>query len=312
MLAGTDMQRVEGTSTDTLIPPGLRVGGGSQFQQGTFVQFDGGSGPSRVFLGARQQFTGRGTKFFSPNGGFSVGKGIWRVRGSVYRSFRAPTLNELFRDFRAGNAETRANPDLRPETMFGAEAGLDVIGEHGRLGITWFRHDIDNVITNVTLSTTPALISRQRRNAAEALARGIDVTWERRFASYWRGELGYLFSDSQFSTGPRVPQVPRHSGMAQLTFLRDGTLASAGIRAFSNQFEDDLNRFLMGGFATVQVAVRQRIARGLSAQFAVDNLLDREYAVGVTAPAAANLPPLYAIGAPRLVRAGLRWDGPLR
>ena len=276
LLAGADMQRVEGTSTDTLIPAGMRVGGGSQFQQGTFVQFDGGEGPAKIFLGARQQFTGRGTQFFSPNGGFALGRGIWRVRGSVYRSFRAPTLNELFRDFRAGNAETRANPELRPETMFGAEAGVDVVGEHGRLGITWFRHQITNVITNVTLSTTPALITRQRQNAAEALARGMDLTWERRFASSWRGEVGYLFSDSRFSTGARIPQVPRHSGMAQLTFLREGTLASAGIRSYSHQFEDDLNRFLMGGFATVQLSVRQRITRGLTAQLAVDNLLDRE------------------------------------
>jgi outer membrane receptor protein involved in Fe transport len=312
LLAGADMQRVEGTSTDTVIPSGERVGGGSQFQQGTFVQFDGGEGPARVFLGARQQFTGRGTKFFSPNGGFSYGRGIWRVRGSVYRSFRAPTLNELFRLFRAGNAETRANPDLRPETMFGAEAGVDIVGELGRFGMTWFRHEIHDVITNVTLSTTPALITRQRQNAAEALARGVDLTWERRFASHWRGELGYLFSDTRFSTGLRVPQVPKHSGMAQLTFLREGTLASAGIRSYSLQFEDDLNRFLMGGFATVQISLRQRIKRSLSAQFAVDNLLDREYVVGVTAPAAANLGPLYAIGAPRLWRAGLRWDGPLR
>jgi outer membrane receptor protein involved in Fe transport len=268
----------------------------------------------KLFLGARQQFTGgqTDTNFFSPNAGFSVGKGVWRARGSVYRSFRAPTLNELFRDFRAGNAETRSNPDLRPETMFGAEAGVDIVGEHGRFAFTWFRHEIDNVITNVTLSTTPALITRQRQNAAEALARGIDLTWERRLISNLRGELGYLFSDSRFSTGLRIPQVPRHSGIAQLTFAREGTLASAGLRVFSNQFEDDLNRFIMGGFATVQVAMRQRVAGGLSAQVAIDNLLDREFAVGVTAPAAAGLPPLYAIGMPRLWRAGLRWDGRVR
>jgi outer membrane cobalamin receptor len=312
LLAGADMQRVEGTSTDTLVPTGTRVGGGSQFQQGTFLQFNGGEGPFKIFLGARQQFTGRGTHFFSPNGGFSLGKGIWRVRGSVYRSFRAPTLNELFRDFRAGNAETRANPNLRPETMFGAEAGLDIVGELGRFGMTWFRHQIDDVITNVTLSSTPTLISRQRQNAAEALARGVDLTWDRRFASNWRGELGYLFSDTRFATGLRVPQVPRHSGMAQLTFLRDGTLASAGLRGYSHQFEDDLNRFLMGGFVTLQASVRQRITGGLSALFSLDNMLDREFVVGVTAPAAANLGPLYAIGSPRLWRVGLRWDGPLR
>jgi outer membrane receptor protein involved in Fe transport len=312
LLAGADMQRVEGTSTDTLVPTGQRIGGGSQFQQGTFIQVDGGAGPAKVFLGARQQFTGRGTRFFSPNAGLALGRGFWRVRGSVYRSFRAPTLNELFRDFRAGNAETRANPELRPETMFGAEAGLDVVGEHGRIALTLFRHEIDNVITNVTLSTTPQLISRQRQNAAEALVRGVDLTFSRGFGSYWRGEAGYLFSDSRFSTGPRIPQVPRHSGMAQLTFSREGTLVSGGFRSFSHQFEDDLNRFLMGGFATLQFVARQRITGGLSAQFAADNLLNREYVVGVTAPAAGSVSPLYAIGAPRLWRAGLRWDGPLR
>ena len=100
--------------------------------------------------------------------------------------------------------------------------------------------------------------------------------------------------------------------MAQLTFSREGTLVSGGFRSFSHQFEDDLNRFLMGGFATLQFVARQRITGGLSAQFAADNLLNREYVVGVTAPAAGSVSPLYAIGAPRLWRAGLRWDGPLR
>jgi outer membrane receptor protein involved in Fe transport len=221
-------------------------------------------------------------------------------------------LNELFRDFRAVNAETRANPELSPEKTFGAEIGFDLAGEHGRFAVTAFRNDIDDVITNVTLSTTPQLILRQRDNAAEALSRGFDVSWEGRLTSSWRGDVAYLFSDSRFSTGLRVPQTARHSASAQLTFAREGTLASAGLRAFSNQFEDDRNQFLMGGFATVQAAVRQRIAGSLSAQLAIDNLLDREYAVGITAPAAAGLPPLMTIGAPRLWRVGLRWDGALR
>ena len=36
-----------------------------------------------------------------------------------------PTLNELFRPFRAGADATAANPDLDPERLAGAEAGLD-------------------------------------------------------------------------------------------------------------------------------------------------------------------------------------------
>src|SRR5204863_117670 len=37
------------------------------------------------------------------------------LKGSAYRSFRSPTLNELYRSFRLGNTLTTANPFLRSE-----------------------------------------------------------------------------------------------------------------------------------------------------------------------------------------------------
>ena len=77
----------------------------------------------------RHQFTGQDTTFISPSAGFVAGRGRLRARGSVYRSFRAPTLNELFRTFRQGNAQTNANPLLKPETVFGSEVGFDLVGE---------------------------------------------------------------------------------------------------------------------------------------------------------------------------------------
>jgi outer membrane receptor for ferric coprogen and ferric-rhodotorulic acid len=47
--------------------------------------------------------------------------------------------------------------------------------------------------------------------------------------------------------------------------------------------------------------VRQRLTKSLSGYLAVENMLDREYLVGFS--------PVPLIGAPRLVRVGLRWDG---
>jgi outer membrane receptor protein involved in Fe transport len=207
LLAGADAQRVEGTSIDTLMPTGLRVGGGSQVQHGTFAQFDAGTSAAKVFLGARHQFTGTDQNFFSPSGGFTIGRRMLRARGSVYRAFRAPTLNELYRDFRAGSSETRSNPALMPETLFGAELGVDVVAENARLAVSLYRNQLDDIITNVTLSSTPQLIVRQRRNAAQALTRGVDAQAEYRWKS-WRADLGYLYAESRFSSGERIPQVP--------------------------------------------------------------------------------------------------------
>lgn len=301
LLGGADMQRVEGTSTDVLVPTGLRVAGGSQLQQGTFVQSDFSRGAFRGFLGGRYQVVEGGSRFFSPSAGIVGGHGPWRARGSVYRGFRAPTLNELFRPFRAGNAETLANPLLRPETMFGAEVGVDYTGEFATVSVSGFRNSLEDLITNVTLVSTPALISRQRQNAAEALTRGIDMNARMRWHQ-WTGELGYLFSESRFGTGERIPQVPRHSGTAQVTWYNGSTFASAGMRAFSFQFEDDRNQFVLPGFTTVQLSWSRTLTHGVAVNAEVENLLDREYLVGFS--------PVPLIGAGRLWRVGLRWDHP--
>ena len=223
LIGGADVQRVEGTSTDHLLPSGLRVGGGSQLQHSVFGQADFTVGLVRLFAGARHQFTGTNDTFFSPNAGFVIGKGVVRGRGSVYRAFRAPTLNELYREFRVGNTITQANPALQSETVFGAEAGVDFVGETARLSATVFRHSLENVITNVTLSQVGGTITRQRRNAAAALSRGLDVDARKAFGNV-RVELGYLFADSRYSTGSRIAQVPKHQGTGQVTYAHGGTL----------------------------------------------------------------------------------------
>ncbi len=54
------------------------------------------------------------------------------VRGTVYRAFRTPTLNELYRNFRAGDAQTLANENLEAETPDGQRSvgAVDARREH--------------------------------------------------------------------------------------------------------------------------------------------------------------------------------------
>jgi outer membrane receptor protein involved in Fe transport len=300
-LAGTDVMRVEGKSIDAF-PAITRVGQGRQLQHGRFLQGDVKAGPARFFLGARHHVPSEDRQFFSPSFGLTAGKGGWRGRGSVYRSFRAPTLNELYREFRQGNAVTQANALLKPESIFGAEAGLDWYGEGRRVSITLYRNDIRDIITNVTLRSTPAEIVRQRQNAAQALARGAEAEFRQTWRS-WSGEFAYLYVDTKFANGFRTPQIPRHQGSGQVTWQGKRSSLTFGLRSSAAQFEDDINRFLLPGFATAQFTGRQQLWRSLSAQIAFENLLNREYVVGFS--------PTPLIGAPRLWRAGLRWDGRL-
>ena len=301
-VAGADVDDVHGVSYDYSYSTKTLTGsGGTLLKHGVFGQGDITLGPVQFFGGIRHQFTGEhGETFVSPNGGVAVGWRQFRFRGSGYRSFRAPTLNELYRNFRVGNALTLANADLVPEHVVGVEAGADWSNERTTVSLTLFRNALSNLVDNATLSTSRTLILRQRENFPTALSRGIELSAVHRWR-HWTGEAGYLFADARLQSGQRIPQVPKQQGTAQLSYNANRTLISAGIRAFGLQFDDDLNQFKLPGFAALELSAQERLTKSLSAVASVDNLLDRTYLVALT--------PTPNTGSPRLWRIGLRWSG---
>jgi outer membrane cobalamin receptor len=298
LLSGGDFSRAEGYSHEIFASSDPTNKGGTLLQGGAFAQGNVTLGRVRLFGGFRGQDAANGLAFWSPSGGVTAGFGRWRLRASANRAFRAPTLNELYRNFRAGNAVTLANDGLRPETLSGVEAGADWVGERTRVSLTFYRNSLDDLITNVTRSVTPQLITRQRDNAGSALARGIEAKLTRRLGPL-RFESAYLLADSRVSTGQRIPQVAKQQGSAQFVYEGGSTLLAAGVRASGLQFEDDLNSYLLPGYAVWHVTARQRLPRGFSLNLQVENLLNREIVAGYS--------PTPLVGAPRLIRAGLRW-----
>lgn len=300
-LFGADVDDAHGTSNDlSLFTNVLNRSGGTLLQHGLFGQGDVKWGRARFYGGIRHQFTGLGDTFLSPNGGVTVGLGEFRLRASGYRSERTPTLNELYRAFRVGNALTMANSGLVPERLVGVETGFDWIAENNRLSLTLFRDDLSALIANATLSTSPNAILRQRRNIGNGISRGLQVSETYRWHN-WRADLGYLFADARLATGPRLAQVPKQQGTGGLTYSKNDTLVSFGVRAFGLQFDDDINQFALPGYAALQLTAQRRLFRNLFAQAEIENLLDRQYLVALT--------PTPNTGAPRLWRIGLRWNG---
>ncbi|OYY65264.1 MAG: hypothetical protein B7Y51_03185 [Burkholderiales bacterium 28-67-8] len=77
------------------------------------------------------------------------------IRGSIYKAFRAPGLNNLYRSFGSSSISI-ANPLLAPETMVGKEIGLDWKLGSSAFGITVFEAEVkDMVATYGITSSTP-------------------------------------------------------------------------------------------------------------------------------------------------------------
>ena len=77
---------------------------------------------------------------------------LWSLRGTAYRAFRAPTLNERFRNFRAGDTLTQANEALIAEQLTGGEISALLAAGRGAGGPR----------TSTPRSTTPSPTSRCR------------------------------------------------------------------------------------------------------------------------------------------------------
>ena len=220
---------------------------------------------------------------------------LWRatdrvgVTAAAYRAFRAPTLNELLRNFRVGNVLTLANPDLTAERLSAVEAGV----RFSSVRVTAFSMTTDDTISNVTLTTTPSLITRQRQNQGSSRSRGLELDADKRLGRGWRLSAGWLFADAALSTGRRTPQVPRNFASLQATW-RDAVGVQA--RWSSRQFDDDLNQFPLRGYAAVDLFA----SRG-NVYVAVENLTNERIEAGAT--------PVVTLGQPRAVRFGLRWAG---
>ena len=230
------------------------------------------------------------------------------VSASAYRAFRAPTLNELYRNFRVGNVVTNANAALSAERLTGGDVGIGIqtFGDRVFVRSNFFWNEINDSIANVTLSTTPALITRQRQNLGAIRARGIELAATTKLARHWELAGEYLLTDSTVLRFPAnrtlegllVPQVPRNQFNFQLTYSNARWLVGAQGRFVGKQFDDDQNTLPLKRFFTLDAEASRSVSERVRLFVAFQNLTGSRYQISST--------PVFTVGPPILVRAGAR------
>jgi outer membrane receptor protein involved in Fe transport len=243
----------------------------------------------------------------------------WTVTGSIYRAFRAPTLNELYRSFRLGSVLTEANDELRAERLTGAEAAATWVSPSQRTmaRVTAFWSDVTRPVENVTLSATSSLITRQRQNLGRTRARGVDLDLAENVTRTLSLNAGYQFTDATVVSFPantaleglRIPEVARHEATFQVRYSNPAaaspwarfTLGVQG-RAESAAYDDDLNTLRLDPYFTVDATLSRALAPGVELFAAGENLTGQRYQVALT--------PVTNLGPPVLFRAGVRIDLP--
>lgn len=258
------------------------------------------------------RFADRTDSAFSPRVGavYEVTKDV-SIYAAYSRSFRAPSLNELYRGFRVGNIVTNANAFLTPERVDTFEGGASATFYDRKLitrAIIYQARVYDPVVS-VTLATTPTLITRQRQNVGSTTSRGLELDVESSPATGIKVNASYLLVDAKISdfpanpdlVGARLPQVARHNFTAQAVYrYRTRWTLSTQMRAASSQFEDDRNTLRLRAYVTADARFSYQFPYFVEAFVSVENLFNSRYDIALT--------PVRSVAAPRSVRVGLRLD----
>ena len=255
----------------------------------------------------------------------------WALRGAYYQSFRAPTLDQLYRTY----ADTTAgiyegDPSLSPETLEGEEAGIDFTLPNVRSQFTVYNSTISNLITQINLPSGPLgilgiycgydaatyqyLTCTRNINAASAVARGFEgeVTWDigSGFSSVWT----YTYADSHYTSNPidptavgeRLEGVPMHNASASLTYADpSGWQATAVLRYISKSYGDAHpdDGLIQNARFVVDLSGSYDITDNIQAFAAIQNLFDKRYI-------ASNGGGAPILGTPLRVMSGIRlkWE----
>ncbi len=230
------------------------------------------------------------------SGRIAIGRALGEalsVRGAAYRGWRLPTLNELYRPFRAGADATAANPALDPERLRGIEAGLDWSPERRiKLSATAFADRLNGAIANVSLGAGPAIFPqvgfvaaggtfRQRQNVTALRSRGLEVDgrWQE---GPWQARLSYALTDARIEARgtalaldrKRPAQVARHGASASIGWTRARLAFDGTARFTGRQYEDDNNDRALPAAVTFDASGQVALSPHLAIEARIENAFD--------------------------------------
>ncbi len=187
----------------------------------------------------------------------------------------------------ANSGLSRTGEAFKPETGTQYEAGLKAESLNGRLGATLALYHL----TKQNILTPDPVDPNFSVQTGEARSRGIELDLSGEITPGWNIIAAYAYTDAEITQsnfgdeGNRLGEVPRHSGSlwTRYRFLQESLsgLSLGGGAYFAGRREgDDDNSFQLPGYGRVDLLAAYEWKVGpskLTAQFNVENLLDKEY-----------------------------------
>ena len=218
------------------------------------------------------------------------------LRASAGKSFRPPTLSDLYVDGRRGTVLSYANAQLTPESNLSWEVGIEqkIAATDSHFKATFFENNLTDMITTQTLPLEPGYLSVSKRiNTASAITRGVEFSYDQKLLDWLSYFNNYTWTpvaetlENKFiplQNGKRLTNAPEHlftAGFEAHWKQYSGSFVSRHVsESFDTAENLDYVHNVYGGFESFwlfDTKLKYSPVKNASISFAVNNLLDQAY-----------------------------------
>ena len=206
---------------------------------------------------------------------------------SYGHSFNPPEMYKIYRYSEFTSYWYIPNPDLDPETSDTFEIGMKKkLSDRTNLGVTFYHVDTDDKIA--ASDTLPGQSFKgkkvkQYRNFNKEERNGVEFELSHEFSDKYTGYFNYAWQqgtleDKKAGTESNNYDIPKHLLHAGIQYNSDGWNALLDCQYVSERQSDDASGYgAEEAYFLVNTAINYKLNDNATLQFAINNLLDKEY-----------------------------------
>lgn len=241
-----------------------------------------------------------------------------RLKFNVGTAYRAPTEAELYMNWKHTPVSTPAfnmnvyvtgNPNLKPETSYNFDFGLEAESKSGRTSgkVTYFHSKFDDLINSQSTTTRvpgfPVSVNvvSQYVNVDSAEIQGAEAEFKQKLGKNFTLRSTYTYTDAKDGYGARLEGRDRHKLSLQLNYddAKTGWSGSLWNDWHGDYWAVDDNGNLSNNNASIlNFVVSKKIGNGGSAYVGVNNIMGKDDANAFT---------VFGLTG-RVWRAGVNWN----
>lgn len=203
----------------------------------------------------------------------------FKLRASVGRAFRAPTLVKLYADgWRMGPYLVHANSDLEPEKSIGYQVGAEYkFSEKFLAKLSYFRNDLKDLISYRTVKRGRPPWDLYWENIDKAMTQGVELNLAAQIKDNLTARLGYTFLDTEDkNTKKELTYKPKHKLTLELSWIIPKIDLNLNLEGeyIGRRYDSDYNR--LGGYTIFNLSLTKDIKKNISIFARVDNIFGKK------------------------------------